>query len=124
MAAPLVYFDIAGPDLAVQADFYRSIFDWDIGPDGGFSTPVLTPMRASLRVEDGAPEQIAERVLYIGVPDITDTLTRITAHGGTIVFPRLEVPGVVILALFTDPGGNRMGLIETDHDLPKVPSHT
>jgi predicted enzyme related to lactoylglutathione lyase len=122
MAAPLVYFDIAGPDLTVQADFYRAIFDWDIGPDGGFSTPVLTPMRGSLRVEDASYGPVAERVLYIGVPDITATITRIMALGGAIIFPRLVVPGVVILALFTDPAGNRMGLIETENDLPKVPA--
>jgi len=124
MAARLVYFDTAGPDLATQAAFYRSIFDWDIGPDGGFSTPVLTPMRASLRVEDASSGAVAERVLYIGVPDITETLAHITAQGGAIVFPRLEVPGVVILALFTDPAGNRMGLIETEQGLPKVPDQT
>lgn len=121
MAAPLVYFDIAGPDLANQADFYRAIFDWKIGPDGSFPLPVQSPMRASLRVEDPTQGPVPERVLYIGVPDVTAALDQVVARGGGIVFPRLEVPGVVILALFTDPAGNRMGLVETENGTPKVP---
>jgi len=28
MAAPIVFFDIAGPDLAAQRDFYAQVFDW------------------------------------------------------------------------------------------------
>lgn len=63
-----------------------------------------------------------ERVLYIGVSDITATLAAITASGGQIVFPRYEVPGVVVLALFTDPAGNRMGLVEMAGDKPRIPT--
>jgi len=39
-----------------------------------------------------------------------------------VVFPRTEVPGVVVVALFTDPAGNRMGLVEMDGGKPKVPA--
>ena len=45
----------------------------------------------------------------------------VVAHGGQIVAPRFEVPGVVILGLFTDPAGNRMGLVEMDGDRAKIP---
>jgi hypothetical protein len=33
----------------------------------------------------------------------------------------MAVPGVVILALFTDPAGNRMGLVELADGKPIVP---
>ena len=59
--------------------------------------------------------------MAVGVADITATLQQITAHGGAVVFPRLEVPGVAVVALFTDPAGNRMGLVEMDGDHAKVP---
>jgi predicted enzyme related to lactoylglutathione lyase len=55
-------------------------------------------------------------VIYLGVPDIKATETAIKANGGVVVAPRFEVPGVVILALFTDPAGNRMGLVEMAAD--------
>ena len=57
---------------------------------------------------------MAERVVYVGVPDVTAALAKVTANGGAVVFPRLVVPGVTIVGMFTDPAGNRMGLVELD----------
>ena len=45
MPAPIVFFDIAGPDMAKQAAFYRTVFDWDIRPDGGAVVPPPTRWR-------------------------------------------------------------------------------
>ena len=52
----------------------------------------------------------------IGVPDITASLAKVTANGGKIHAPRFEVKGVVVLGLFFDPAGNRMGLVEMGPD--------
>jgi hypothetical protein len=112
--APIVFFDIAGPDLARQAAFYKAIFGWDAGPTGGLAVPSVSPLPGNLRVEQPSQGPIAERVLYVGVPDIDATLEAVRAHGGSVVFGRTVAPGVVILALFKDPAGNRMGLVELD----------
>jgi len=119
--APIVFFDIAGPDLTSQSDFYKAVFNWRIGPSGSFSAPTTNPLPGNLRVEKPTQGPLSERVLYVGVPDINATLAKITALGGSVVFPRTEVPGVVVLSLFKDPAGNRMGLVEMDGDAPKVP---
>jgi uncharacterized protein len=119
--APIVFFDIAGPDLASQADFYKAIFGWEAGPSGSFSVPTVNPLPGNLRVEKPTQGPLAERVLYVGVPDIDATLAKVTALGGSVVFPRTEIPGVVVLSLFKDPAGNRMGLVEMDGDAPKIP---
>jgi predicted enzyme related to lactoylglutathione lyase len=121
MPAPIVFFDIAGPDLGKQAAFYRTIFGWNSTPDGRLTAPVASPLPGNLRVEPSAQGPIAERLIYLGVPDITATLEQVRANGGGVVFPRLEVPGVAVVALFTDPAGNRMGLVEMDGDKVKVP---
>ena len=121
MPAPIVFIDIVGPELPKQAAFYREVFGWEIGPGGTFSVPATTPMQGVLRVEDPKDNPTAERVIYLGVPDINATLAAIAAHGGKTVLPRLEVPSVAILALFTDPAGNRMGLVEMAGDKAKVP---
>ena len=121
MPAPIVFFDIAGTELAKQAAFYKAVFGWEIAPDGSFSVPVAAPLHATLRVERADHGPVAERVIYIGVQDITASLGQVTAHGGAVVLPRLEVPGVTVVALFTDPAGNRMGLVEMDGDHAKVP---
>ena len=78
-------------------------------------------MPGLLRVEPPNQGPVAERLIYIGVPDINAALAKITANGGAVVFPRTEVPGIVVLALFRDPAGNRMGLVEMDGDKPRVP---
>lgn len=121
MPAPIVFLDIVGPELPKQAQFYREVFGWQTDAGGAFSVPATATMRGVLRVEDPRENPTAERVVYLGVPDINATLATIVAHGGKTVLPRLEVPGVAILALFTDPAGNRMGLVEMDGDKAKVP---
>ncbi len=50
MPAPIVFFDIAGEDAAVLQAFYSAVFDWDIAPDGGFSTSVLSPTMSPARL--------------------------------------------------------------------------
>lgn len=121
MPAPIVFFDIAAAELPRQAAFYRTVFGWEVGPSGGVSVPVASPLPGNLRVENAASGPVAERVIYIGVEDVTAALAAVTANGGQVVFPRMEVSGVVVLGMFTDPAGNRMGLIELAGGAVKVP---
>ena len=115
-AAPIVFFDIAGPDLASQRAFYADVFGWESAPTGHLSAPV-TPgqLGGFLRTDP------ADVLLYFGVPDVTATLAKIAAAGGSIGAPRFEVKGVVVLGLFSDPAGNRLGLVEMDGDTPRIP---
>jgi predicted enzyme related to lactoylglutathione lyase len=123
--APIVFFDIAAPDLAGQAAFYKAVLGWDASAAGGLSVPVSSPLPGNLRVEPPTDGPTAERVLYVGVPDINATLAKVTANGGSVVFGRTVAPGIVILALFKDPAGNRMGLVELGADgKPIVPPKT
>ena len=115
MAAPIVFFDIAGADMARQTAFYRTVFDWDVAPDGRFSVPATAPLTGTLRADP------ADKVLYIGVDDVTATLAKVVANGGQVVAPRFEIKSVVVLGLFTDPAGNRLGLVEMSGAAPKVP---
>lgn len=114
--APIVFFDIAGPDLERQRTFYRDVFGWESAPTGHVSA--ATPggqLPGFLRTDP------ADVVIYFGVADVTATLDRISEAGGEATVPRFEVPGVVVLGLFTDPAGNRMGLVEMDGATPKIP---
>jgi predicted enzyme related to lactoylglutathione lyase len=115
MVAPVVFFDIAGPDARTQADFYFEVFDWKIGTDGRFNVPTSGNLQGALRQDP------AEKVLYLGVADVTACLAKVEAQGGIVIQPRFEVPGVVILGLFADPAGNRIGLVEMDGAEVKAP---
>jgi len=103
MPAPIVFFDIAGPDAAKLKSFYSGVFGWSIDAANAIKTGAL----------DGTLRQDPpEKILYVGVPDIDAALAEIKAAGGTVDVPRTVVPNVVIFALFKDPAGNRMGLVE------------
>jgi uncharacterized protein len=115
MPAPIVFLDIAGPDIEIQQRFYSNLFDWDISADGRFQVNVTAPLAATLRQDP------AEKMLYIGVDDVTAKLAQIADQGGKVDVPRFEVPGVVVLGLFRDPAGNRIGLVEMHEGKPKVP---
>jgi uncharacterized protein len=111
MGAPIVFFDIAGPDGTALGKFYSTVFGWEVGPGGAVAVNSTSPLSGTLRTE-----QANENLLYFGVRDVTATLAQIAANGGSIDAPRFKVPGVVILGLFRDPAGNRMGLVEIGED--------
>lgn len=101
--APIVFFDIAGPDAAALRKFYASVFAWPIDANNGIKTP---------RLEGTLRQDPPEKVIYVGVPDINAALEKIQQQGGAVDVPRTVVPNVVTFALFKDPAGNRMGLVE------------
>jgi predicted enzyme related to lactoylglutathione lyase len=115
--APIVFFDISGPDLKAQGSFYKEVFGWDIDAAGRFNAPIPSgaALPGTLRADP------TNKVIYLGVEDINKTLAKITSLGGKIVAPRFAVPGAVILALFNDPAGNAMGLVELKDGKPVIP---
>ncbi len=108
--APIVHFDVAGPAEAGQAAFYEKLFGWRAGRGGTVSVPVVgSRLTGTIRTDP------AEKMIYIGVPNVAASLSAIAANGGRSI-RRFAVPGVAIIGQFTDPAGNRMGLVELTPD--------
>lgn len=120
--APLVYFHIAGPNLAAQRAFYSGLFGWTIGEDGSLTIPAEAMMSGMLQVEPPDLGTETGSALYFGVADVIAAQARAVELGGKIIFPRLEVPGVVVLGMIADPAGNRVGLIEWKDGKAVVPA--
>ena len=114
--APVVFFSIFGPEGEQLQRFYAGLFEWKIAPGGDVMTAVSSPLPATI----GKGE--AETIVYVGVDDITATLAKVKERGGTVRFPRFEVPGRVVLAVFKDPAGNSVGLVEMENGKAKVPA--
>jgi predicted enzyme related to lactoylglutathione lyase len=104
MSAPVVFFDIAGPEPEKLQQFYASVFGWTVDGNGGIAG--AGALGGTLRQDP------AEKILYIAVPDIDAALNQIASAGGRVSLPRTVIPDVVTFALFLDPAGNRMGLVE------------
>ena len=54
------------------------------------------------------------QTMYVQVARVDDHLVKAEGLGAATVVPRTVVPGVVIFGLFTDPGGNLVGVVEEE----------
>jgi predicted enzyme related to lactoylglutathione lyase len=63
-------------------------------------------------VPGGGPPGMTGPVAYWHVPDIGAKLAEVTAAGATVTEPPHDVGGGRLVAAFTDPDGNVLGLIQ------------
>jgi predicted enzyme related to lactoylglutathione lyase len=111
---PVVHWEIQSQDPGRLHSFYSSVFGWKIDSNN--------PMNYGMVASDGSggiaggiggTQMPESRVLvYAAVPSIDDVLSRVSMHGGKTVMPRQDI-GPVIMALYEDPEGNLMGLLES-----------
>jgi predicted enzyme related to lactoylglutathione lyase len=63
-------------------------------------------------VPNGGPQGMTTAVAYWHVPDIEAKLAEVTAAGATVKEPPRDVAEGRLVATFTDPDGNVLGLIQ------------
>jgi hypothetical protein len=118
MANPVVWFEIMGKDGKKLREFYGDIFDWkfEVMPDMDYGTS-NTGSEKGIQGGVGTGMQGASyQTFYISVTDIKATLKKIEAKGGKTIVPYTEIPKIVTFAIFTDPEGHTIGLIEDRMD--------
>lgn len=117
MGNPVVHFEIGGEDVERLTDFYSSAFEWEI-----------TPLADQLYIADPGSDkgiqghlfQVTEEtdstnkvIIYVEVDDIQACLSQVENLGGQILIPPQEIPGNAShFALFLDPSGNKIGLLQ------------
>lgn len=110
MSARVVHFEIALRD-AKNIDFYRKVFGWPISLDNPWNYGVVdTEGENSIGggIFSDAPE--AYVTFYVAVEDVTESLAKANREGGKTLMEPQEISGVGIIAQFSDPEGNRVGL--------------
>ena len=114
MAAPVVWFEIAGRDLEGMRKFYGDLLGWKLDTDN----PVqygLVDTGAEGGIPGGifAPGEGVEYVtFYAEVPDLKKSLVAAEKLGAKVVAPPMEVMGGSTVALIHDPEGHPVGLIQ------------
>jgi predicted enzyme related to lactoylglutathione lyase len=63
-------------------------------------------------VPNGGPQGMISPVAYWHMPDIEAKLAEVTAAGATVKEPARDVGGGRLVATFTDPDGNVLGLVQ------------
>ncbi len=116
-ANPIVHWELMSADGDSLREFYSGLFDWNLTAVDGFDSYYM--VNAEETGVGGAVGQGNENmpnysVFYVQVADIDESLGKINANGGTTVLPRTVIPDTVTFALFNDPAGNMVGLVEAD----------
>jgi predicted enzyme related to lactoylglutathione lyase len=111
-ARPVVHWEIEARDPERQREFYRALFNWDIG-DG----PIMQ-IGAGLGGPEPGPAghlRAGERsgvTLYVQVRDLRASLRRAGELGGSVLVEPFDVPGGPTLAGISDPEGNPVVLVQ------------
>ena len=112
----IVHFDVPADDLPRAKKFYSELFGWNFIAPPGFPDFYLIetagldgkPSTGGGMGKRGAPDQ---RIMnYIGVPEIEEHAARVIKLGGTVIVPKMSVPGFGYLAICIDTEGNPFGL--------------
>ncbi len=117
------HFDIAADDPQRAMTFYHTIFGWEFtkwdGPEDYWMVKTGEPdepgINGGLMPRTEPSQGIANTV---GVDSVDAYLAHITAHGGTVVMPKMPIVGVGHIAYCTDTEGNVFGVFEDDPDAP------
>ncbi len=112
---PVVHFEIMGPDGSVMKEFYEALFGWKTEEVPGFGGYyMVSPDQAGVggALGKGNENMPSYMTMYIEVDSIDDHLEVVKANGGQTLVPRTVVPDTVVFALFSDPAGNMVGLVE------------
>jgi len=130
----IIHFEIHATDTAKMADFYRSVFGWEIrkwdnpnvdywivmtGPDVEEGKPAPEPgINGGITGRKGpAPnggEPVSSFVSTIHVPGVDEYIKKIEAAGGKLALPKMAIPGLAWLAYCKDIENNIFGIYEDD----------
>jgi predicted enzyme related to lactoylglutathione lyase len=120
MGNPVVHFEVIGTDPVALQSFYRDVFDWEIGPPTG-------PEAQNYAIVSGVGERGigggigggmegygGHVTFYVAVDSLEDALEKAESLGGKTMMPPDKVPNGPRIALFSDPEGHAIGLVEKD----------
>lgn len=114
MGNAVVHFEIGGPDDQRLIAFYGELFGWDLQPfAGGGYTTIDTRGGGGInggigKSQSGAPWS----TFYVEASELQAVLDKAGSLGGTTVMPVTDFGGVVTIAMFNDPDGLLVGLVQ------------
>jgi uncharacterized protein len=120
----VVHFEIHAeqPERAIR--FYTALFAWEFKKwDGPMPYWLITTgppdkpginggLMARMGPIDG--QAVIAYVCTVDVANLDHTLQAVTANGGSLVLPRMAIPGVGWLAYAKDTEGNIFGIMQPD----------
>ncbi len=99
-------------DLDAAKAVYAALLGVQPGTDSSYYVGFDAAGQHIGLVPGGGPQGMTSPVAYWHVADIEAKLAEVTAAGATVKDPARDVGGGRLVASFTDPDGNVLGLIE------------
>ena len=99
-------------DLAAAKAVYTALLGIEPQADSAYYVGYDTAGQHNGLVPSGGPQGKTSPVAYWHVADIEAKLAEVTAAGATVKDSPREVGGGRVVASFTDPDGNVLGLIQ------------
>jgi uncharacterized protein len=116
MKHPIAHFEIIGKDHDSLVKFYGDVFGWELQqmPGAPYSTTATwKPGDPGIGGGIGSADEPDRRwvTFYIAVENTDEYLKKIEEAGGKTVVETTTIPGVVTYAVFEDPEGHRVGVV-------------
>lgn len=112
----VVHFEIPAENPERALKFYETVFGWKTQKwDGPMDYWVVNTGEETLGINGGImPRHDPNQPLCvtIAVENLDNSLVLIEQNGGTVVVPKMEIPGVGWLAYFKDTEGIIQGVME------------
>jgi len=99
-------------DLAAAKPVYAALLGVEPMADSSYYVGFEAAGQHIGLVPGGAQQGMTSPVAYWHVPDIEAKLAEVTAAGGTVKEPARDVGSGRLVATFTDPDGNVLGLLQ------------
>ena len=111
------WVDLSTPDIEAATSFYGRLLDWGIStsttPMGSYHIASAGSREVCGMMAHG-PELVgapAMWTVFFTVDDLATALTTVTAEGGTVLQPPIDIPGGARVAVVADPAGAVFALI-------------
>lgn len=111
MAYPIVHVEFQVKDADKARQWYTDIFGWETEKDEKLDYITFTTGPNEIGGGFSASGMPAGAVPYVSTDDIPALLAKVEGRGGAVLQPEMEIPGMGTLAIFTDPDGNTIGVI-------------
>ncbi|MCB2212635.1 VOC family protein [bacterium] len=115
MADKIVWYEIIGKDANKAQSFYSSLFGWQFDnesmPGYGMTSDKETGIGGGIGGSDMSNGAMYS-TFYVGVDDIDASIAKVQELGGTVIVPKMDVPNGPTIAMFNDPDGNMVGLVQ------------
>ena len=119
MVNSVTHFEIYGEEPAKLAEFYRSVFGWQVEQMPGINywriqtgSTETKPLHGGLTYR--AIADLNGWMLFVNVTSLDETVALVQKLGGSIVRPKTAVPRTAWVTVLADPAKNIFGLWQAD----------